>query len=253
MVRGMYMAAMGMLNDMFKLDTISNNLANVDSAGYKQDRLAFRTYLDSMMYSILPDPARGRKFVPIGDLEGAVVLDEVRADMSQGRLERTSNPYDLAIDGEGFFAVEYGGKVLYTRAGNFKRSFDGYLVTNDGLYVLDRNLNRIKLEDGAVIGEDGAVYKDGKEIAKIGIFKFDHPEKLKKFGYTYFEETSESGRPVPSNSGVLVGYLERSNVNALREMVNMIKALRHFEISQRTITTSDELLGRLINNLASLR
>ncbi len=254
MVRGMYMSAMGMLNDMFKLDTIANNLANVDTAGYKKDRLAFKTYLDGIMCAVVPDPAKGRKLEPLGRLEGAVVLDEVRVDLSKGSYVRTSNPYDLAIAGEGFFAVEKDGRIFYTRAGNFKRRFDGYLVTNDGGFVLDESYNRIRIDDGTVIGNDGGVYSDGQLVTKIGVFNFKEPEKLEKFGYTYFFETPESGRAEKvENVGLMVGYIEKSNVNALREMVNMINALRHFEISQRVVTTSDQLLGRLFNNVATLR
>ncbi len=254
MIRGMYMGAMGMLNDMFKLDMIANNLANVDTAGYKRDRAAFKTYLEGMLVSILPSIYRGRKEVPIGKLEGAVVLDEVRPDLSQGSVVYTGNPYDLAISGSGFFAIEKNGQVLFTRAGNFKRDFAGYLVTNDGGYVLDEKGSKIKIEDGWKISDDGTIRDEkGKAVAKIAIYDFTNPEKLQKVGYTYFKQTKESGKPQKALSGIMVGYIEKSNVNALREMVNMIKALRHFEISQRTITTSDQLLDRLFNSVASLR
>lgn len=254
MIRGMYMGAMGMLNDMFKLDMIANNLANVDTAGYKRDRAAFKTYLEGMLVSILPSIYRGRKEVPIGKLEGAVVLDEVRPDLSQGSVVYTGNPYDLAISGSGFFAIEKNGQVLFTRAGNFKRDFAGYLVTNDGGYVLDEKGSKIKIEDGWKISDDGTIRDEkGRTVAKIAIYDFTSPEKLQKVGYTYFKQTKESGKPIKASSGIMVGYIEKSNVNALREMVNMIKALRHFEISQRTITTSDQLLDRLFNSVASLR
>ncbi len=254
MIRGMYMAAMGMLNDMFKLNIIANNLANVDSPGYKQDRAAFKTYLEGTMVSLLPSIYRGKKYVPIGKLEGAAILDEVRADLSQGNVVYTGGKYDLAIDGRGFFAIEKDGKVYYTRAGNFKRDLAGFLVTNDGGFLLDTNGKRVKMQGDWQISSDGAIMdKNGKVITKIAIYDFTHPEKLKKFGYTYFEETKDSGKAMETNVGVMVGYIEKSNVSALKEMVNMINALRHFEISQRTITSSDALLDRLFNSVASLR
>ncbi len=248
------MAAMGMLNDMYKLDRISNDLANVDTVGYKKDSESFKTYLNRLMVAELPDPIRGRKLVPIGRLEGAVVLDEVHPVMKEGALERTNNPLDLAITGKGFFAVEKNGRVLYTKAGNFKLNEKGYMVTSDGGYLLNENGGRIGISGSNVeISEDGTIYIDGKKIARIAVYGFDNPEKLEKVGYTYFERTEESGKPKRLSVGIKQGYIERSNVNALREMVGMIKALRHFEISQRVVTTSDELLGRLMNSVGSLR
>ena len=253
MIRGMYMAAMGMLNDMYKLDKISNDLANVDTAGYKKDRAAFRTYMEGLMTADVYDPIRGRKLLPIGKLEGAVVLDEVRPVMTEGVLEKTGNPLDLAITGKGFFRVEKNGETLYTRAGNFKLDNNGYMMTSDGGYLLDENGEKIKIDGDLEIQEDGTIYVNGKKMTKISLYGFDHPEKLEKVGYTYFKETKESGEPKKVRVGLKEGYVERSNVNALREMVGMIKALRHFEISQRVVTTSDELLGKLMNNVGSLR
>ncbi len=247
------MAAMGMLNDMYNLDRISNDLANVDTVGYKKDRAAFKTYMEGLMVAELPDPIKGRKFLPVGKLEGAVVLDEVRPVITEGALEKTGNPLDLAIVGKGFFRVEKNGEIFYTRAGNFKLDNSGYMMTSDGGYLLDENGERIKINGSVEIQEDGTIYVNGKKLTKIALYGFDHPEKLEKFGYTYFKETEESGEPKKVRVGLKEGYVERSNVNALREMVGMIKALRHFEISQRVVTTSDELLGRLINNVGSLR
>lgn len=253
MIRGMYMAAMGMLNDMYKLDRVSNDLSNVDTVGYKRNREAFRTYLEGLMTAELPDPVRGRKLVPIGKLEGAVILDEVVNVMDQGPLERTGNPLDLAIDGDGFFAVEKNGEILYTRAGNFKLTPDGFIVTPDGAYLLDEDGNRVKVDGDLTIDRDGVVYINGERRTKIAVYAFDDPKRLEKVGYTYFKPTESSGKPKKVSVGILQGYVEKSNVNALRDMVEMIKALRHFEISQRVVTSSDELLGRLINNVGTLR
>ncbi len=249
------MATMGMLNDMALLDEISNDLSNVDTPGYKSDRLAFRTYLNRIIYSLNPDPKLNRVIkIPLGVLEGAVVVDEVRTDMNMGRLERTGNPLDLAINGGGFFAVRFKGEIVYTRAGNFKVNEKGHVITPNGAELLDVSGKPIEFLEGYSITEDRwIVDRDGNRIARIAVYDFDHPERLVKLGYTYFKKNNDSGEPKPSDVGVKVGYIERSNVNVLREMVNMIKALRHFEISQRVITTSDELLGRLMNNVGTLR
>jgi flagellar basal-body rod protein FlgF len=253
LIRGMYTAAMGMLNDMYKLNRISNDLANVDTPGYKQGRETFRTYLEGLMTAELPDPIRGRKLLPIGKLEGAVVLDEVKISMKQGSLEKTGNPLDLALEGSGFFAVLKNGKVFYTRAGNFKIDQSGYMVTPDGAYLLDENGEKIKIKEELLVAEDGKVFDGGKYLTRIAIYGFKKPEKLEKIGYTYFKPTEYSGDPEKVRVGILQGYIERSNVNVIRGMVGMINALRHFETAQRVITSSDELLGRLINNVGSLR
>ena len=134
---------MGMLNDMYKLDLISNNLSNVDTVGYKKDVAAFKTYMDRMMFSNASDNPFNNLH-PIGVLEGAVVLDEVKPVITQGPLEYTGNPYDIAINGEGFFVVDRNGATLYTRAGNFKRNAEGFLVTGRGDFVLSENGNKIK-------------------------------------------------------------------------------------------------------------
>ncbi|MCD6450623.1 MAG: flagellar basal-body rod protein FlgF [Thermotogaceae bacterium] len=253
MIRGMYISTMGMLNDMYKLDLISNNLSNVDTVGYKKDVAAFKTYMDRMMFSNASDNPFNNLH-PIGVLEGAVVLDEVKPVITQGPLEYTGNPYDIAINGEGFFVVDRNGATLYTRAGNFKRNAEGFLVTGRGDFVLSENGNKIKIPNDAYISEDGTIYDSSNEkIARIATVVFKNPNKLKKVGYNYFRETDESGKASFAKLGLKVGYIEKSNVNALREMVNMIKALRHFEIAQRSITTSDELLGRLFNSVGTLR
>ena len=118
---------------------------------------------------------------------------------------------------------------------------------------MDEDGNRVKVEGDLTIDRDGVVYVNGERRTKIAVYAFDDPKRLEKVGYTYFKPTERSGEPKRVSVGILQGYVEKSNVNALRDMVEMIKALRHFEISQRVVTSSDELLGRLINNVGTLR
>ncbi|PLV60345.1 flagellar hook-basal body protein [Thermotoga sp. KOL6] len=249
MTRGIYNAAMGMLIDMAKLNRIANDLANVDTAGYKQDREAFRAYLRKEVVRLEPNPKKGMvEKIPIGPLEHAVVLDEVRVDLSQGVMEETRLPYHLAIDGEGFFRVEFNGKEYFTRNGEFAVNGEGYIVTNFGGYLLDENGERIKYFDGFTVDESGYVKdENGNVITKIGVYNIENPQK---FGNTLF--TGEN--PILSeNFRIFQGYVEKSNVNALKAMVDMISAMRHYELSQRALLVNDELNGKLINSLANLK
>ncbi|RKX50447.1 MAG: flagellar biosynthesis protein FlgF [Thermotogae bacterium] len=256
MLRGVYNSAMGMLIDMAKLDRISNDLANVDTAGYKQDREAFRAILDRMIVCIESEPARRSVLATaIGNLEHAVVLDEVVVDFTEGALENTKVPTHLAIDGDGLFAVERNGRVFYTRDGEFTLDSHGFLVTKSGDRVLDVNGNPMRFLDGYCFDEEGNLRdRNGNVVTKIGVYTFDDPRRLEKFGNNYFYETERSGRARPSqNFRILVGYVEKSNVEVVKAMVGMINALRHYETSQRAILVNDETLGRLINNVATLR
>lgn len=256
MVRGLYIATMGMLLDEAKLNNLANNLANVDTTGYKNDRLAFRTYLEREIYRFEPHPERHDIDVQhIGKLEMASILDEVRVDMSRGKIEETGSPYDLAIDGEGFFAVADGENVYFTRNGNFYRDSLGHLVTSEGYRILDIRGEPVQLDVDDYIAPDGTVRGPNGEIrSTIAIYRFDNPSKLEKLGYTMFTPTEESGPPaLEENARLMVGFLERSNVDPLKEMVNMITAQRHYEISQRVITTTDTLLDQAVNQIGRLR
>ena len=256
MTRGMYIATMGMLLDEARLNNVANNLANVDTTGYKKDRLAFRTYFDRFVYRIEPKPERGRNEVKhIGSLAMATILDEVRPDMTQGPTEYTGRKYHFAIDGEGFFKIGRGGNVYFTRNGHFIRDAMGRLTNSEGFFLLDENDNVIVVPNGAEVADDGTVRAaDGTVLARIPVYTFANPERLTKYGYTCFLPTQTSGAPVlVPQSRLLVGYLEKSNVNPVKEMVDMIYAQRHYDISQRLITTTDTLLERLINDVGRTR
>lgn len=186
--------------------------------------------------------------MPIGPLEYATVLDEVRTDLSQGPVEETDVPYHLAINGEGFFRIEFNGGEYYTRNGEFTVNSEGYIVTNYGGYLLDENGERVRFFDDFTVDEEGYVRDAyGNIVTRIGVYNLENPEK---FGNTLF--TGEN--PSPSeNFRIMQGYVEKSNVDALKAMVDMISAMRHYELSQRAVTVNDELNGKLINSLASLK
>lgn len=235
MYKGVYLASMGMLADITKLDTLSNNISNAETIGYKADNLAFKTYLEKRLHSFKPMPQEKKVEIKnIGKFEQAVILDEVKTDFSQGNIEHTENMLDFAIDGSGFFVVEKNGEKLYTRAGNFKISSDGFLVTSEGYYVLDKNDQRIKVSDKSDL------------INNIKVVDIDNPRKI---GYTFYK-----GQEIEKEDfRILQGYVEKSNVNIVKEMVKMIEANRHYEVLSKAVTVHDELLNKSINSAGNLR
>ncbi|MCX7654387.1 MAG: flagellar hook-basal body protein [Fervidobacterium sp.] len=255
MYRGVYTAAMGMLVDITKIDTISNNLSNVETNGYKADALAFKTYLEKEIYRIRPKPEDKKvEAKRIGRLEQAVILDEVRTRLEQGILEQTNVPTHLAIHGEGFFAIRKGNEVYYTRNGEFIRDVNGYLVNTQGYYVLNSNGQQLQLPENFSIDDFGNVLgENGEIIDRIGIYSLQNPRKQ---GETLFSGNAQLIRDdqlTQSNTRILSGYLEKSNVNVVREMVKMIDAHRHYEATSKAILVHDELLNKVINNVGTLR
>jgi flagellar basal-body rod protein FlgF len=224
---GLYDAKMGMLVDQAKLDNIANNLANVNTAGFKADSMSFKATMQRKIYrdSITKKP------VLVGNTTNAVVVDQVTPDMNEGALQQTGQPLDYAISGKGFFAVKDGDKILYTRDGQFSLSPNGDLVDKMGREVLDSALQPIKYSKGV----------------KPVVFDVEDPSKLQKVGDTSFVSTAKSGQFIlDPTAKVMNGYLESSNVNAVKEMVDMINASRYYDIAQKSVMTEDSLFADAI-------
>ncbi len=224
---GFYEATMGMLVDQAQLNNIANNLANVNTTGFKADSMSFKATMQRDIYrdSITKKP------VLIGRTTNAVVVDQVTPNMNEGALQQTNQPLDYAINGKGFFAVKDGDKVVYTRDGNFSLSANGDLVDKMGREVLNSALQPIKYSKGVT----------------PAVFNVQDPSKLQKVGDTSFVSTKESGQFILDPSAkVMSGYLESSNVNAVKEMVDMINASRYYDIAQKTVMTEDSLFADAI-------
>ncbi len=224
---GFYTATMGMLVEQAQVDTIANNLANANSPGYKSDSISFKALMKRPLYKT----QLNEKKAFLGDVYNAVVVDEVQPNMREGSLQQTHNKFDYAIVGKGFFAVEKGGKIFYTRDGSFGVSDAGYLVDKLGRRVLNSALMPINASKGG----------------KPAVFDVENEDALQKVGDTSFLPTKESGKFIlKPNAKVLQGYLESSNVNVVKQMVDLINAYRHYQISQRVVTTEDELFSTAI-------
>jgi len=218
------------------MDIISQNLSNINTIGYKKDRISFKDYVIS----------RSIGFQEAFDGKTMSEVSEVLTDFSKGTHRRTGNPLDIALDGEGFISLE---NDLYTRRGDLKIDEEDYLVTQNGLKVLGSN-GPIQIPGGTVeISPSGSIRVNGIEIDRIQIKDFSNPDSLIKLGEEVFS-TKEEG--FLSKAKVMQGYLEESNVNAIREMVLMIKTLREFEAYQKMIQAFDEATTKVTNEMGRI-
>lgn len=254
MVRGIYTALMGMLVDQAIVDNTANNLANVDTTGYKKDSQAFRSYLQ---YEILRvEPERGRqKLTALGTLERGVTLDEVRTDQTQGAVESTEVNTDFALQGDGFFSIEgKSGESYFSRNGNGKIDAQGFLTNSNGDYFLNDAGDRILFSSNTVVDRVGNIIQDGVIQGRLAVVRFENPRYLIKSGYTYFRATEQSGVAQPDlMTTVHQGFEEKATVNAVREMINLINAQKHFDLNQKVIMTQDALMDSAINKVGTSR
>lgn len=239
MNRGIEATASGMIGAQQLLDTITTNLANASTAGYKKEGVAFDDAFSQALR------ANGGEGPDIGTL-GTGPTEKARfTDMSVGQLAVTGNPLDVAITSQkGFFAIQDAdGAIRYTRNGSFELDAQGDLVTHQGLRVLDDRGQPINLGKGEpVIGEDGSITIDGEDQGKIGVWD----GTFSKLSGTEF--SSIDARPI-DNPELKPRAIEGSNVNPIETMVGMINLNRAFELSQRSIVQQDELTQRLIQSL----
>ncbi len=239
MNRGIQATASGMIGAQQLLDTITANLANASTAGYKKEGVAFNDAFSQALR------ANGGAGPDIGSLGTGPTETARFTDMSVGQMTVTGNPLDVAIETpKGFFAVKDGdGNIRYTRNGSFELNKDGELVNKLGYLVLDDRGQSIQLGKGeAIIGEDGSITIEGIEQGKIGVWD----GTFGKLSGTEF--TSNDAQPM-SDPELKPKAIEGSNVNPIETMVGMISLNRSFELSQRSIIQQDDLTQRLIQSL----
>jgi flagellar basal-body rod protein FlgG len=255
MYEAMMIAATGLKNQQYRLDTIANNVANVNSAAYKSARLDFKDAL----YTAGIVPAKPR--TPEGNQQKGhgVMVAGIAKDFSAGNIQRTDRLLDAAIEGEGFFELGDGdGNIVYTRDGAFDLSAqeDGaYLVNGDGLYVHDADGNTIPVPYGAdtiSINIDGTITITAFEeetTIQLGVCTFRNMTGLLSMGNGTYAESAASGEKLPAD-GVMIrqGSIEGSNVNLAEEMIRLIRTQRTFQLSSRALATADEMEG-IANNM----
>lgn len=248
MLKGLYTAYTGMLNEQNRMDILTNNLANASTVGFKKEGATSQSF-DSVLAVKIKDQSVGAKNVQrIGINHPGVKIGENYTDYTQGSFRITGNTYDLALSGQGFFAVEFTNKTgetstMYTRAGQFTLNKDGYLVNENGDYVLDTQSKRIKLNTLAetAIASDGTIEQNGIPVAKIQVADFEDYNYLEKYGETYYKPV-QGAKLTQSDAEVKSGYLEMANVQVVSEMVNLISITRAYESNQKIIQTYDNTL-----------
>lgn len=238
MYKGIYVAMTGAVLRSRELDVVTNNLANVNTTGFKRSSFASR------LYPIL-EGIQERQPVLYHDARAMTTFTGYKIDTMQGAIKNTGNPFDLAISGEGFFAVQNErGQNFYTRNGSFGINRDGYLMTPSGAYVLDRNNQRIQIQGTQVdISPDGNLYVDGNLVTQIKVAKVENIEHVSDSLFSGLETGIATGE-------VLQGSLEMSNVNPIREMVGIITALKQYESAQKVIQSFDDLAKRAVSDIA---
>ncbi|ERP39359.1 flagellar basal-body rod protein FlgF [Chitinivibrio alkaliphilus] len=249
MVSGIQHAVQGMTLQTQRQDQIANNLANVNTTGYKR-----RDLFASSIEKHLQDD-RGR-------VSGQRVLraDETYTDFSDGVVEQTGNPLDFAIQGEGFFSVMRPSGVAYTRDGSFSLDQEGFLITGSGDRVFgDSGFIKVDPEGGELnVLQDGTVLQDNVEIDRLRISDFPRPYKMLGVGDNYYRpEADGTGKNVssPLRSGFEIqqGYLERSNVNPVHEMTGMISSHRVYEATAKAMQSQDETLDKAVNTVGRVQ
>jgi len=249
MVKGLYTAYTGMINEQHRMDVLTNNLANSDTNGFKKEGATSQSF-DSILVTKIKDQSEpGRLSKNVGTGNFGVKIGENYTDYSQGSFKVTNNSYDLAISGDGFFTVEFTNKAgetstKYTRDGAFVINTEGYLVTKDGDYVLGTN-GRIKLDTTKdfAVDERGVISQGGVETGnKIKLTDFMDLNYLEHYGENYYQPV-EGASEKTTVGQIKQGYIETSNVQVVQEMVEMISVSRQYESNQKLITTIDESLG----------
>lgn len=264
MIRGWYIGSSGMNAQQNRLDAISNNLANVDTAGYKRDVTVSKSFPELLLRRTSADGVYKTSMgsadaAPIiGKLGLGVETNENFTEFEQGSFRSTGSSSDFALSGEGFFTVETPSGDRYTRNGNFLLGKEGILETKDGYPLIGENGYIHVDDDKFVVNEDGMIYSsEGDFIDRIKVVRFDNERYLKKMGNSLWSSNDISGEAYIAEGmerpKMLQGYMETSNVNVVNEMVKMIEVNRAYEANQKTIQSEDSMMSTLWTRVALSR
>ena len=244
MIKGLYQSASAMLPRIKQQETIANNLANASSAGFKRD-LVFTKELNRVQQ---------QKGLPRHTDWQRPMIDQVYTSFTQGTLDKTENPYDIAIDGPGFFVFESeGGTKVLSRAGSLSVSPEGVLINSEGQPLMGDG-GPINIGSGPVsISETGQVQVNNTMVGQIQVVDVEDKEGLQKAGSRGFVVPETVELLQAADFAVRQGYLESSNVDVIREMIDMIISFRNYEADAKAVQTQDDSLEKLINNVGRVR
>lgn len=259
MIYGLYLSATGVLTSSYRQDVIANNLANSETVGFKKDLPLFRQRLTEAQHRRLPPgvatPLGGHTNPLLEPIGGGLLAHPTLIDSSQGELEPTGSPLDVAIVGKGYFAVDDGGETRLTRNGQFSINHEGHLVLSNenGQKLLDARRQPIRLEPtgGVAIGSDGSVTQHGQPVATLGVFDVPDPSRLIKQGATLLRT---GGQEPVAAQGVTVhsGSVERANVDPAIELAALMDTQRQLEANANMIRYQDQTLAKLVNEVGKI-
>jgi len=273
-LKNIWVPLSGQIAQQRKVETIANNIANANTNGFKKDELAFKEHLTALTQGgdIIDLPRKEWKPDDFYRSQGAenayVKVDGSYTNFEQGALNPTGNPLDMALFGKGFFEVQTPNGVRYTRTGNFSLSQNGELVTEQGFKLLgeltkkdDGSLNtddsiesrliKIPPNEKISISKEGEIFSKSGKIGKISLVEFNDLVALRKQGSSlYINNAEDNIKRENVATTVNQGFMEGSNVNAVKEMSELINAHRHFENIQKAINTYDSISGRIVNDIA---
>ncbi len=266
MIKGLYTAHTGMINQMNRLDVLTNNLANSATTGFKKEGATTQSF-DSMFSYKIKDSSDYYLDKRLGKVSLGAKIGENYTDYSQGSLNETENDTDFALGGSGFFAIAFTNKagetsIKYTRDGAFTLNADGYLMTKDGDFVLNQNgalnsdagqENFIRLNPNLpfTVDTNGNIFQENRMVGQIGVVDIQDYNYLEHYGENMYQLV-EGGIVTDANPEVYQGVLEMSNVNVVSEMVEMIAVTRAYESNQKVIQTIDGTIDKAVNNLGRL-
>ena len=258
MLRSMYASVSSMLTLQARQGVITNNLANINTTGYKGQTVVAKSF-DEMLLHNKDSYENGVSNVKdLGSLSFGVRIDDTFTSYNQGSLVSTDNNTDFAIVGSGFFQVsDDANNTYYTRDGSFKVNPQGYLVTNSGEYVMGTNTQTGNSEriyvgtDLISISPDNSVMINGENKYKFNIVDFENYDYILKTGDNLYRVV-DGATETTSNASVLQGYTEQSNVNVVSEMVDMITVTRAYEANQKMIRSQDSMLEKAVNQVGRL-
>jgi len=279
LIRGWYTAASGMRAQQWRLDAVANNLANVNTDGYKRDVAAFKAFPELLIRrqdddGVYQHPFGSADAAPIvGKMGTGVELNELYTAFEQGAFKETNSDFDIALDGKGFFAVSTPWGERYTRNGSFQLGKEGYLETKEGYKLLGENgplmvkANNFQVDkDGRIwvnaaisddpevmVSREGNTWEDTVQLDTLKLVEFELDRYLEKQGSSLYRESDTSGPARVIEQGnrpkVVQGFIEAANVDPVVEMVQMIEVNRSYEANQKIIQVEEAALGTLINQV----
>lgn len=247
MLRGIYIAANGMMSQRMAQEATGQNLTNLTTPGYQEDRAVLGSFPEVLLWRLGPG------IEPVGSASWGQRVEEIVTGFSQGPLEQTRRELDFALQGPGFFAVEGPDGIYYTRAGNFFRDADGFLITPQGYYVQGEN-GRLRLGEGEVsVTEEGRVSTAGVVVDRLQVVDFADRGVLEKVGGSLFRLPGAGQAVAATGYTVRQGYLEQANTNLAQVMSDLLISFRIYEAGQRVVQAQDSLAERAINQVGQLR